>query len=87
MLVLTRRPGQALMIGEVEVYVVEVKGDQVRLSIDAPRHIPIIRSEVLKAVQQENAAAAAAGPDLLDELASLSPPAETDVTDPSQENP
>lgn len=58
MLVLTRRPGQAIMIGEVEVYVAEVKGDQVRLSINAPRDVTILRSEVLEAVQQENAAAA-----------------------------
>ena len=45
MLVLTRRPGQSIRIGEdIEVTVVEVRGDQVRLAIDAPRHVPVVRT-------------------------------------------
>jgi carbon storage regulator len=58
MLVLTRRPGEALIIeldnGEqVEVTVVSVKGNQVRLGMDAPDHIPVVREELLKDVLTE----------------------------------
>ena len=81
MLVLTRRPGQALMIGEVEVYVAEVKGDQVRLSINAPRHIPIVRREVLDAVRRENEAAAAVDSAALDAFNALAPPSAAEGSD------
>lgn len=47
MLVLSRKPGQELLIGEqVSVYVVEVKGKQVRLGIKAPDDVPILRGEL-----------------------------------------
>ena len=60
MLVLTRRVGEAVSIGEnVEVVVVAVRGDQVRVGIRAPRHVPILRAELLAQVERENVAAAA----------------------------
>lgn len=84
MLVLTRRPGQALYIGDsIEVYVAEVRGDQVRLSIRAPRNIPVLRGEVIDAVTEENREAAAIQPDLLDQLAGLT----TACTDNSEKKP
>lgn len=47
MLVLTRRVGEAIMIGtDVVVKVVEVRGDQVRIAIEAPRSVPVHREEV-----------------------------------------
>lgn len=46
MLVLTRRLNQSIMIGEIEVTVIEVRGDQVRLGIHAPRDVPVHRKEV-----------------------------------------
>jgi len=47
MLVLTRKVGQSIVIGDnVEIMVVEVRGDQVRLGIEAPRTIPVHRKEV-----------------------------------------
>lgn len=59
MLVLTRRPGEAIMIGgDVVVRVVEVRGDQVRIGIDAPRSLRIFREEVFHEVERENARAA-----------------------------
>ena len=74
MLVLTRRPGQAIAIGDsIEVYIAEVRGDQVRLSIRAPADVAILRREVLEAVQRENREAAAAGPEVLAALAGLGP--------------
>ncbi|MBO0901255.1 carbon storage regulator CsrA [Cellulomonas sp. zg-ZUI222] len=58
MLVLTRRVGESLVIGDdVVVTVLEVRSDGVRLGIDAPRHVRVHRAEVLDAVRQENARA------------------------------
>ena len=58
MLVLSRRQGQAIVIGEnVVVRIVELKGDQVRLGIDAPRSIIVHREEVAEEIRAENLAA------------------------------
>jgi carbon storage regulator len=55
MLVLTRRANQSIVIGnEVVVTVLEVRGDQVRLGITAPRSIDVHREEVFKALQEAN---------------------------------
>ena len=57
MLVLTRRPGQAIVIGEgIELVVVRVEGDRVVLGIEAPREVRVVRSELLRAVETENQA-------------------------------
>ena len=49
MLVLTRKPGQSIMIGEgIEVQVLSVAGEKVRLGITAPRDVTIFRDEVLE---------------------------------------
>jgi len=59
MLVLTRRAGERVLLGgEIEVTVVSVRGDQVRLGIEAPAEVSICRSELVERVKQENAAAA-----------------------------
>jgi len=59
MLVLSRRKDEIIMIGDdIKVTVVEVKGDQVRLGISAPRDISIYREEIYKAIQAENIEAA-----------------------------
>jgi carbon storage regulator len=59
MLVLARKLGQSIIIdGCTEVTVVEVRGDQVRLGITAPRTISIYRSELLDQIRAENVAAA-----------------------------
>jgi carbon storage regulator len=69
MLVLSRKPGEAIRVGEdVEITVVEVKGDMVRLGIQAPRDVQVWRKELWEAIVEENrkaaeeAAAAAASP-------------------------
>ena len=55
MLVLTRKQNESIMIGDsVEVTVVEVKGEQVKLGITAPRDIKVHRKEVFLAIQREN---------------------------------
>ena len=64
MLVLTRRLDQSIMIGDpktpeecIEVQVVEVRGDQVRVGVQAPRAVAVDRTEVWEAKQREHAAA------------------------------
>ena len=60
MLVLTRRIGQSLVIGDTIVLrVLEVKGDVVRLGVDAPREVKVHRQEVHDAVSAANRAATA----------------------------
>lgn len=59
MLVLTRRAGERITIGDdIEVVVVSVRGDHVRLGFSAPRHITVRRSELIEQIRQENLAAA-----------------------------
>lgn len=57
MLALTRRKGEALMINNnVEITVLEVRGDQVKIGISAPKDVPIYRKEVYLQIQEENKA-------------------------------
>ena len=59
MLILTRKSNESVMIGNnIEIRVLEVHGDQVRIGFTAPGNIPIYRKEVYVAIQQENAQAA-----------------------------
>lgn len=59
MLVLTRRVGQTVKIGDdIEVTLVQINGDQVRLGIQAPRHVQVNRKEVLEQIAHENVLAA-----------------------------
>ena len=54
MLVLTRKPGQSIMIGDgVEVQVLSVAGEKVRLGITAPRDVSIFRNEVYDRIEGE----------------------------------
>jgi carbon storage regulator len=61
MLVLTRKAKQSIMIGDgIEITVVEIKGDAVKLAIDAPRDVPVHRREVYEEIQRENREASSA---------------------------
>ena len=72
MLVLTRRANQSIMIGhEIVVTVLEVRGDQVRLGIKAPRSIDVHREEIFAQLQQANRDAAQAPKQALESLAGL----------------
>ena len=63
MLVLTRKSNQSIMIGDdIEVSVLSVMGEKVRIGIQAPRDIPVFRKEVYLEIQQERMMEAA-GPD------------------------
>jgi carbon storage regulator len=60
-LVLSRRVGESVVIGnEVTVTVLEVRGDQIRIGIDAPRSIQVHREEVFRQLEAENTSAAGA---------------------------
>ncbi|MFL5820265.1 MAG: carbon storage regulator CsrA [Solirubrobacteraceae bacterium] len=62
MLVLTRKSNQSIMIGDdIEVSVLSVMGEKVRLGIQAPRDIPVFRKEVYVEIQQERAQESARG--------------------------
>lgn len=59
MLILSRRPGESLTLGDdIVVTVVGVSGNQVRLGITAPKAVRVLREEIYQAVQGENQAAA-----------------------------
>lgn len=59
MLILTRKRDESIIIGDdVKVTIVDVRGDQVKLGIDAPRHISVHREEVYREIQEENRRAA-----------------------------
>jgi len=80
-LVLTRHANQSIMIGhDIVVTVLEVRGDQVRIGIRAPRHVDVHREEVFAALQQANRSAASPSPEALEGLVDLRPePAPEDV--------
>ncbi len=64
MLVLSRQRDQTIMIGDhIEITVVDIRGDKVRLGINAPQDIPVHRKEVYEAIKRENRAAANVKPD------------------------
>ncbi len=75
MLVLTREVGQTIVIGnDIRITVVQVKGEQARIGIDAPRSVPVNRLEVFEELEGANAAAATASTSDLDFLRSMKGP-------------
>ena len=63
MLVLSRHRDESIMIGDdVVVTIVDIRGDKVRLGINAPKDIPVHRQEVYEAIQRENLKAAQIDP-------------------------
>jgi carbon storage regulator len=61
MLVLSRQRDESIIIGDnIEITVVDIRGEKVRLGINAPHHIPVHRKEVYEAILREKQAAAAA---------------------------
>lgn len=70
MLVLTRKINEALLIeeGTIRVVVLSVQGDQVKIGIDAPKDITIMREEIVQAQAQNQKAAQSISPDSLSSL-------------------
>ncbi len=64
MLVLTRKVNQSIIIGDdIEVIVLEVRGEQIRLGIKAPRSVIVHRKEIYEQIQEENKAASKIDPE------------------------
>ena len=69
MLVLTRKKDQTIVISDdIEITVLDIQGDQVRIGINAPRSVSIHRKEVFLEIQQENKKAAEIGNVSLEEI-------------------
>lgn len=69
MLVLTRRENESIMIGEnIEVKLLDIKENQVKIGIIAPKDVPVHRREVYLAIRAENAHAAASHPDPISDI-------------------
>jgi carbon storage regulator len=66
MLIITRRPGEKVMLGDdIVLHVMEIVGNSVRVGIQAPRSLPVYREEIWEAVREENRAAAQVAPNSL----------------------
>lgn len=95
MLVLSRQRDETIMIGDdVEITVVDIRGDKVRLGINAPRTVQVHRKEVYEAIKRENAAAAKVQVDDLHAAAAAikpngtpSPGSPARLAEPHQPNP
>lgn len=59
MLVLARKKGQSIMIGDnIEVIIVDIMGDSIKLGINAPKSVSVYRNEIFKEIKDENQKAA-----------------------------
>lgn len=62
MLALTRKKGESLVVNNnIEITVLEIRGDQIKIGISAPKDVPIYRKEVYLQIQEENKAALESG--------------------------
>ena len=69
MLVLSRRSGESIVLGgDITVTVLEVRGDVVRIGIDAPRSVKVHRAELLEQLEESNRQAASPSDDLVAQL-------------------
>jgi carbon storage regulator len=60
-LIITRRPGERIMLGDdITVHVMEIVGNSARIGIEAPKSLPVYREEIWAAVKEENQASATA---------------------------
>jgi carbon storage regulator len=85
-LILTRRIGESVVIGDdIVLTIVEVRGDSVRLGIDAPRSVDVHREEVYRELQAANQRAASPADAAIENLKALITPTETTVTTESAE--
>lgn len=69
MLVLTRKPGERVLIGDdIVITILDSRGDGIRIGIDAPRGVTIQRDEIVRAVSEANVAASQPAPDAEDRI-------------------
>jgi len=84
MLILTRKEGEGIRLGEnIRVVLVQLKGNQVRLGIECPNSMRVLREELYQAVRQENLAAMAADPANVQNLTKhILPESSSNTSDP-----
>jgi carbon storage regulator len=69
MLFLTRKPNQSIVIGDdIELTVIEVRGDQVRIGIEAPKSISVHRKEIYEQIKAQNLRASKVDKEALDTI-------------------
>lgn len=72
MLALTRKNGESIVIGnDIEITILDVKGDQVKLGISAPKSVPVYRKEIYLQIQEANKEAVSSAESNLDVLRGL----------------
>lgn len=72
MLILTRKSGEGIRIGDsITLKVIEVRGNQVRLGVEAPKNVSVHREEIYELIRQQNALAAQSSPAGPEELTNL----------------
>jgi carbon storage regulator len=65
MLILSRKINEKIMIGEdISLTIIEIRGDQVKVGVEAPKSVKVFRQEVYEAIRNDNRAAATSVPDL-----------------------
>ena len=73
MLILSRKINEKIKIcSDITLTIIEVRGDQVKIGVEAPKHVKVFREEVFQAIQEENKAAAASALSAQDDLSVLS---------------
>ena len=72
MLILTRKSGEGVRIGDaITLKIIEIRGNQVRLGVDAPKNISVHREEIYELIRQQNELAARSSPDSAEVLTSI----------------
>lgn len=72
MLVLSRKINQSIVIGDdIEIMLVDIRGDQIKLGINAPRNVKIFRKEVYEEIENQNLEASKANPEQLNILSNF----------------
>lgn len=67
MLILARKKGEAIQIGnEIEITIISIQGDQVKIGIEAPKTVEVYRKEIYEQIQEENKQAATTTTNILE---------------------
>lgn len=72
MLILSRKTDQSIKIGEdITITIIEIRGDQVKIGVEAPKNVKVFRQEVFNAIKSENAAASSVNTDKIGALSKI----------------
>lgn len=72
MLILSRKTDQSIKIGEdITITIIEIRGDQVKIGVEAPKNVKVFRQEVFNAIKSENAAASSVNSDKIGALSKI----------------